>query len=151
MSDKAKVNIMLESEIDGETQQNALNGDWYRKGSSFFLRYDEQEDGSDVRTIVRWRDGELSVTRRGDVESRQTFVVGGRRSGEYVSRHAAFALETETRLLWVQFGDIAQAGPSEGLLLPGLPLLLEWHYRLLVDDEEVGDFKIRLRAEEDLG
>ncbi|NBD27043.1 DUF1934 domain-containing protein [Paenibacillus glycinis] len=151
MNDKAKVNIMLESNIDGELQQNRLGGEWYRKGSTFFLRYEETEEGSEVRTVVRWRDGELSVTRRGDVESQQTFVAGARRSGQYASRHASFALETETSFLWVQFGDLLKPDPSEDRLLPNLPLLLEWHYKLLVDDEQIGDFVIRLRAEADDG
>lgn len=150
MNDKAKVKITLESDIDGEVQENRLDGEWYRKGRSFFLRYAESEEGSEVRTVVRWRDGELSLTRRGAVESRQTFVAGVRRSGEYESRHASFALETETSLLWVQFGDMtAEEGPSEEQLLPCLPMFLEWRYRLLVDDEQIGDFIIRLRAEEE--
>ncbi|MBM7567654.1 DUF1934 domain-containing protein [Paenibacillus sacheonensis] len=148
MNDKAKVRITLESDIDGEAQLNHIDGEWYRKGNAFFLKYAETEDGSEVRTIVRWRDGELSVTRRGAVESEQTFMAGVRRGGKYESKHASFGLETETSLLWVQFGDLSKAGPSEDKLLPTLPLLLEWHYKLLVGDDEIGSFVIRLRAEE---
>ncbi|QHW31986.1 DUF1934 domain-containing protein [Paenibacillus rhizovicinus] len=148
MNDKANVRITLESDIDGEEQHNLIDGEWYRKGSTFFLRYAESEDGSEVRTIVRWREGELSVTRRGAVESQQTFAAGVRYNGQYESRHASFPLETETSLLWVQFGDLSKAGPSEEVLRPNLPLLLEWHYNLLVGGEQIGSFKIRLRAEE---
>ena len=150
MNDKAKVKITLESNIDGEVEKNAFSGEWYRKGSTVYLKYEElEEGGSEVRTLVRLRDGELSVTRRGDVESQQTFVAGARRSGQYASRHASFALETETSFLWVQFGDLLKPDPSEDRLLPNLPLLLEWHYKLLVDDEQIGGFVIRLRAEAD--
>ncbi|MBO7748701.1 DUF1934 domain-containing protein [Paenibacillus sp. MWE-103] len=147
MNDKAAVIITLESVIDGEKQVSVMDGEWYRKGGTFFLRYEETEAESAVRTVVRWRDGELSVTRRGDVESQQTFAAGVRRSGEYASRHASFALETETSLLWAQFGGLMDADPDGERLLPNLPLLLEWHYKLLVDGGQIGDFVIRLRAE----
>ncbi|WP_219834896.1 DUF1934 domain-containing protein [Paenibacillus sp. R14(2021)] len=149
MNDKAKVKITLESNIDGEVEKNVFSGEWYRKGSTVYLKYEElEEGGSEVRTLVRWRDGELSVTRRGDVESQQIFAAGVRRGGQYASQHASFYLETETSLLWAQFGDMAKAEPIEEPLLPHLPMLLEWHYRLLVDDEPTGEFVIRLRAEE---
>ncbi|QHT58870.1 DUF1934 domain-containing protein [Paenibacillus lycopersici] len=148
MNDKAHVSIALESEIDGEEQRTAVEGEWYRKGGAFFLKYAETEGGSEVRTIVRWRDGELSITRRGAVESEQLFTTGVRRSGRYESRHAAFSLETDTSLLQVRFGDGLNVGPGEERREPELPLLLEWHYGLLVGGEPIGNFKIRLRAEE---
>ncbi|SFT26455.1 DUF1934 domain-containing protein [Paenibacillus sp. BC26] len=151
MTDRANVTISLRSDIDGEVEQNTFNGEWFRKGSSVFVRYEEASEGegdSVVRTIIRYRDGELSVTRRGDVESLQTFVAGTKRTGHYESAHAAFHLETETKLLWVQFGDLTKTGPSDGQLKPDLPMLIEWHYTLLVNDEPTGEFRLRLQAEE---
>ena len=100
---------------------------------------------------MRWRDGEL--TSPGGATSRnrsKRSSAGARRSGQYASRHASLgALETETSFLWVQFGDLLKPDPSEDRLLPNLPLLLEWPYKLLVDDEQIGGFVIRLRAEAD--
>ncbi|WP_308637271.1 DUF1934 domain-containing protein [Paenibacillus silvisoli] len=149
MTDRANVTISLRSDIDGEVEENVFAGEWFRKGETVFIRYEETGEGGDtVRTMVRWRDGELSVTRRGDVESEQKFSAGAIHGGHYRSAHASFRLETETRLLIVQFGDLAKAGPSEEQLRPELPMLLIWHYRLIVNDEPTGEFIIRLQAEE---
>ncbi|RAP73476.1 DUF1934 domain-containing protein [Paenibacillus montanisoli] len=149
MTDRAIVTISLRSDIDGEVEENVFQGEWFRKGGTVFILYQEDgEGGGSVRTMIRWRDGELSVTRRGDVESQQKFSAGARHTGHYESEHASFHLETDTRLLIVQFGDLAKAGPSEEQLRPELPMLLIWHYRLLVNDEPTGEFIIRLQAEE---
>ncbi|REE57407.1 uncharacterized beta-barrel protein YwiB (DUF1934 family) [Paenibacillus taihuensis] len=175
MTDRAKVTITLESDVDGEREQNTFSGEWFRKGSTMFIRYEETVQGpsgenAEVRTMIRWRDGELSLSRNGAVESQQIFVAGVRRTGHYASMHANFHMETETKLLWMQFGDFSEAlqgqeqeqeqqqqqqsqpaiDPSDRLV-PSLPMLLEWHYTLLVNDEPTGEFMIRLRAEEETG
>lgn len=161
MTDRAKVTITLESDVDGEREQNTFSGEWFRKGGTMFIRYEEivqgpTGKGAEVRTMIRWRDGELSVSRNGAVESQQIFVAGVRRTGHYASMHTNFHMETETKLLWMQFGDFAerqqesQAALEAGdELVPALPMLLEWHYTLLVNDEPTGEFMIRLRAEEE--
>jgi uncharacterized beta-barrel protein YwiB (DUF1934 family) len=150
MTDRVRVQVTLESEIDGEKQSNTFDGEWFRKERSIYVRYEEtDEGGSVVRTIVRWRDGELSVTRRGDVVSEQTFALGERRSGQYESPHARFRLETETKLLWAQFGGSTDADLSSAKqITPSLPMLLEWHYTLWVEEQQTDDFILRLRAEE---
>ncbi|WP_236339708.1 DUF1934 domain-containing protein [Paenibacillus plantiphilus] len=151
--DRAQVRITLESEIDGEKQIIEHSGEWFCKNRSIFIRYDETESYGKARAIVRWRDGELSVTRRGDVESEQIFVAGARRYGQYKSSLARFRLETDTTLLWMQCGDMLQSGDMTHSELAieepelTLPLLLEWHYTMWIEDELTGTFKIRLRAE----
>ncbi|BBH23170.1 hypothetical protein Back11_45150 [Paenibacillus baekrokdamisoli] len=149
MDDRIKVRVTLESEIDGEKQSNVFSGEWFRKDRSIYVRYEEtDEGGSKVRTIVRWRAGELSITRRGDVVSEQTFAPGERRSGQYESPHARFRLETETKLLWVQFGGQPEDDANEEQPKPSLPMLLEWHYTLWVEEQQTDDFILRLRAED---
>jgi uncharacterized beta-barrel protein YwiB (DUF1934 family) len=154
VTDKAKVRITLTSEVDGEKQEHRFIGEWYRKDRTVYMRYDEKDpESGEVRTMVRWREGELSVTRRGDVESDQTFVAGARRFGQYVSPQARFRLETDTSLLWMQCGDMTRSEPSasdEPLKLT-LPMMLEWRYTLWVESEKTGDFIVRLRAERDDG
>lgn len=161
--DRAQVRITLESEIDGEKQIIEHSGEWFCKNRSIFIRYDETESYGKARAIVRWRDGELSVTRRGDVESEQIFVAGARRYGQYKSSLARFRLETDTTLLWMQCGDMLQSGdgkqsevmmqsePSAEEPELTLPMLLEWHYTMWIEDELTGTFKIRLRAEKQRG
>ncbi|AZN39107.1 DUF1934 domain-containing protein [Paenibacillus albus] len=163
MKDRAKVTITLESDVDGERENNTFSGEWFRKGSTVFIRYEEMVEGAsgvsaEVRTMIRCRGGELSLTRHGAVESQQIFVAGVRRTGHYTSAHANFHMETETKLLWMQFGDFAGQQEQGSLstpeasdeLVPALPMLLEWHYTLLINDEPTGEFRIRLRAEEEV-
>ncbi|WP_274648506.1 DUF1934 domain-containing protein [Paenibacillus humicola] len=148
MADKAKVRIRLTSEVDGEKQEHTFGGEWYRKGRSVYLRYDERDEAdSEVRTTVRWREGELLVTRRGDVESEQTFVAGARRQGQYSSPHASFRLETDTSLLWMQCGDLMRTEAADEPLGLTLPMLIEWHYTLWIDSQQTGTFVIRLQAD----
>ncbi|WP_246027966.1 DUF1934 domain-containing protein [Paenibacillus xylaniclasticus] len=149
----AIVQLTLTSEIDGDRQEHQFRGEWFRKGRTVYVRYTENDDNAgEVRTVVRWREGELHVTRRGIVESEQTFVAGVRRTGKYISPFARFHMVTDTSLLWMQCGDWKQKGQqhepaSDDNLLPVLPMLLEWHYKMYVDEELTGQFKIKLKAE----
>ncbi|GGD95696.1 DUF1934 domain-containing protein [Paenibacillus nasutitermitis] len=152
MTGRAKVQITLTSELDGERQTHAFIGEWFRKDRTVYVRYEESDENGQVRTLVRWREGELSVKRHGDVESDQTFAAGMRRVGHYTSTHIRFQLETDTTLLWMQCGDMATGNPlgkpQEEPMAPSLPMLLEWHYRLWVDEQPTGMFIVRLHAEE---
>jgi uncharacterized beta-barrel protein YwiB (DUF1934 family) len=150
----AIVRLTLTSEIDGDRQEHQLRGEWFRKGRTVYVRYTENDDNAgEVRTVVRWRDGELHVSRRGIVESEQTFVAGVRRTGKYVSPFARFQMVTDTSLLWMQCGDwmqkdqVQQEGDPGDNPVPVLPMLLEWHYKMYVDEELTGQFKIKLKAE----
>ncbi|SEO84613.1 DUF1934 domain-containing protein [Paenibacillus sp. OV219] len=161
MTDRAKVTITLTSDVDGEREHNTFSGEWFRKGSTVFIRYEETVEGAsgasaEVRTMIRYRGGELSLSRHGAVESQQVFVAGVRRTGHYTSAHANFHMETETKLLWMQFGDFSgeqeqqTAAEAADQIVPTLPMLLEWHYTLVINDEPTGEFRIRLRAEEEV-
>jgi uncharacterized beta-barrel protein YwiB (DUF1934 family) len=148
------VRLTLTSEIEGEVQEHEFTGEWYRKGRAVYVRYTETDDSSgEVRTVIRWRDGQLHITRRGVVESEQNFVAGAQQAGQYKSPFARFKMVTDTSLLWMQCGDLVQRGEQQvetdgdGELLPTLPMLLEWHYHMYVDEELTGQFKIKLKAE----
>ena len=38
--------------------------------------------------------------------------------------------------------------PRQKQITPSLPMLLEWHYTLWVEEQQTDDFILRLRAEE---
>lgn len=157
MTDKANVRLTLTSEIEGEVQEHQFTGEWLRKGRAVYVRYTETDDSSgEVRTVIRWRDGQLHIARRGVVESEQNFIAGAKQAGEYKSPFARFKMVTDTSLLWMQCGDLVQRGDqqqpaADGELVPMLPMLLEWHYNMYVDEELTGQFKIKLKAEPDAG
>jgi len=144
--EKARVVITLQSKVDGEQQTKHYQGEWFRKGETIYLRYEEADEvHGQLRTLVRWRNGELQVTRRGAVESEQVFVAGTRRNGRYRSAHTRFIMETETKQLRIHNGSLVS--PSDGQK-PGQQLLLEleWGYTMWVNDEETGSFEVLLRA-----
>ena len=95
-----------------------------------------------MRTIVRWRDGELSVTRRGDVVLPQTFALGERRSGQYESPHARFfrLKSKKIKLLWAQFGGSTDADLSSAKQDNSVAAYVaEWHYTLWVEEQQTDD------------
>jgi len=148
--EKAQVAITLLSKVDGEQQTRHYQGEWFRKGETIYLRYEESDEiHGQLRTLVRWRDGELQVTRRGAVESEQFFVAGTRRSGRYRSPHTRFIMETETKQLRIQSSPLVSPSDEQKPGQDGqqrLLLELEWGYTMWVNDEETGSFEVLLRA-----
>ncbi|MFC4778978.1 DUF1934 domain-containing protein [Paenibacillus sp. GCM10023252] len=153
MADRSKVQITLESiQDDGEPQVSRYTGDWFRKELSMYVRYEEQveaEGGAaqSIRTVIRMREDELTLTRRGLVNSEQLFVPGVRMPGSYRSPYTAFQLHTVTRELryrtssngvLVQGADVAALEPS---------YIVEWKYDLIVNEELSGRFHIRLHIQ----
>lgn len=152
MGESKKVRIILESVQDGSPHIHSYKGEWFRKERSIFIRYSEPAAEGDpksgeVRTLVRYRPDELSIVRRGVIESEQLFAPGRRRRGHYRSQAASFPLETETLQLSLQAADSrADSDP-----LPSkLPFTLEWLYELYVDDQMSGRFHIRLHIQEEI-
>jgi uncharacterized beta-barrel protein YwiB (DUF1934 family) len=142
---KVPVRIQLESDSDGEKLSQQLTGEWYAKGRAVYLRYEESEDSRTVRTLLMWKDGQLRLTRKGDVESEQTFSAGGKFEGFYRAETVRFELETVTSLLRiVASGEEGEEGEPP---TPALPMLFEWHYELWTGGEKAGLFKVRLLAE----
>src|SRR3569832_1491996 len=103
LTDKASVRLVLSSDIEGEKQEHHFHGEWYRKGRTVYVRYSEMdEEAGEVRTLIRWRGGELHIARRGLVDSEQTFVAGVRRTGRYASPFVQFQMETDSEWRWMQ-------------------------------------------------
>ncbi|MDQ6420246.1 DUF1934 domain-containing protein [Paenibacillus sp. LHD-117] len=160
MEASGKITLTLESVQDGERQVEIYRGEWFRKAKAVYIRYAEggadsaaagtsrqQPSEGEVRTLIRYSPGELSLTRNGAVRMEQLFVAGQRRKGSYRSAMTAFGLETDTTKLSIQ-GD---EGVIDGQGLPAaLPFTLEWAYGLLVEEQLSGRFHIRLHIQEEL-
>lgn len=143
MSERMKVSLKLVSKTDGTANVQTYNGEWFRKEKSVYIRYEEppaqDEGGASVRNLIRYRPGELSLVRRGGVESEQLFAPNARRRGYYRSPYAQFELETATSRLSASGSD------ADGLPVP--PFAVEWKYKLWVGGQMTGKFEIRLYAE----
>ena len=137
---KLSVRITVYSVQDGqEAPAASYRGEYYPKGRSVYIRYEEKDElHGPVRTTIRWNGDEISLIRRGGVESEQTFAAGAAREGRYRSPHLAFRLSTETE-------EMTAAGGQD----EGLPLTLAWTYRLRVEDQLSGRFQLRLHIQED--
>ncbi|MOA06070.1 hypothetical protein D3C78_1256910 [compost metagenome] len=148
MKESGKVRIALESVQDGDTIVHSYEGEWFRKERSIYVRYSElavpgDPESGEVRTLVRYRPGELSIVRRGAIESEQLFMPGLRRDGYYRSPLTTFPLETEATQL-----ELHAAEEDAGDGLPSrLPFTLEWQYVLHVSDQMSGRFHIRLHIQ----
>jgi uncharacterized beta-barrel protein YwiB (DUF1934 family) len=154
MAESRKVRITLESVQDGSSHIHVYEGEWFRKERSIFIRYSEpavagEPAAGEVRTLVKYRQDELSITRRGVIESEQLFVPGLRRTGRYHSAMTSFSLETDTMQLSLHIpnGDgtteIAETLPTT------LPFTLEWEYEMHVGEQMSGRFHIRLHIQEE--
>ncbi|MCU6710693.1 DUF1934 domain-containing protein [Paenibacillus sp. J5C_2022] len=141
---KGKIRITLISEQDGTSHTFSYRGEWFLKERSVYVRYIESDENDEVRALIRYCEGELSLTRRGTVRSEQLFVKGERRSGHYRSPHASLELEADTTELRVH-----RQGDGEGLPIP--PFMLEWKYDLISGDIKLGRFHNRLYIEEEQG
>ncbi|WP_138756098.1 DUF1934 domain-containing protein [Paenibacillus sinopodophylli] len=154
MSDSRKVRMTLESVQDGSSHLHTYRGEWFRKEKSIFIRYSEpaalnEPDAGEVRTLLKYRLDELSIVRRGVIESEQLFVQGLRRTGRYHSSMTSFELETDTEMLSMQVPD-GKGGSEEAAVLPTeLPFTLEWKYELHVGEQTSGRFHIRLHIQEE--
>ncbi|CAM4521166.1 uncharacterized beta-barrel protein YwiB (DUF1934 family) [Paenibacillus endophyticus] len=152
MAENRKVRITLESIQDGSSHIHVYEGEWFRKERSIFIRYIEpavegDPNAGEVRTLVKYRQGELSITRRGVIESEQLFVPGLRRTGKYHSSMTSFTLETDTLQLSLKEPD--NSGKNDESLPDRLPFTLEWEYEMHVGQQKSGRFHIRLHIQED--
>ncbi|OMF29102.1 hypothetical protein BK133_18360 [Paenibacillus sp. FSL H8-0548] len=155
MNDSRKVRMTLESMQDGSSHIHTYEGEWFRKEKSIFIRYSEpavegDPKAGEVRTLLKYRQGELSIMRRGAIESEQLFVQGQKRIGRYQSSMTSFVLETETQLLSLQVPSDSGEKAEADLLPAQLPFTLEWEYELHVNDQMSGRFHIRLHIQGEL-
>ncbi|WP_341280452.1 DUF1934 domain-containing protein [Paenibacillus sp. FSL H8-0537] len=145
MSERMNVSIKLESRQDGAVQVGEHRGELFRKDRSLYIRYEETVEGEansePIRSLIRYRQGELLITRRGAVDSEQLFAIGGKRAGRYRSPFTSFQMETETGQLALQ----AEGAAAGELAEP--PFSIEWKYDLWIDEHLSGRFHIRLHIQ----
>lgn len=152
MNESRKVSITLESVLDGNSQTHSYEGEWFRKELSIFIRYSEypfegESEAGEVRTLVRYRPNEMSIVRRGAIQSEQLFMLGHRQPGSYRSPMTSFLLETETMKLTL---DATEENPEGIDELPSqLPFTIEWEYEMYVSDQMSGRFQMRLHIQEE--
>lgn len=135
MSDNTPVEIELTSSVDGEVVRHRYGGDLYRKGQAFYVRYIEQdESGGETRTLVKLSEQEIKITRRGQIESDQSFSLQERRRGYYQTVMGRLPLVTDTLSMDVRLGEDSCSAV--------------WSYSLHIADEPAGLFKLKIMIRE---
>lgn len=151
MTDRGNVIVELESRQDGELASHTYKGEWFRKEHSVYIRYIEEADSAEeIRTLIRYRSEELSITRRGLVHSEQLFAPGQIRTGTYRTPYISMQLQTHTDSLILKEAHESRITPSENDLPMQLPFSLEWSYELYTNEQPSGKFHIKLHLREDV-
>lgn len=144
MKDKQTIIATLESIQDNEKTTHQYEGELYLKEKSFYIRYTEQTEAGEVRHFLRYEPNQLTVSRKGSIQSEQLYRVGEVRSGYYdngVIRLELGALTHKLRIL-DKASKTIEALPTQ------FPFSLEWEYELIVEEQSTGRFAIRLYIQE---
>lgn len=98
------VDIQLHSSIrhpgqDQEIHELSLTGQLIEKKGTYYLKYEEQQNGQSVQTTVKMGTEDALIFRSGAVSMRLPFIVKGERAGNYGSGPASFSLLVKTTRL----------------------------------------------------
>ncbi|MBN3524428.1 DUF1934 domain-containing protein [Paenibacillus apiarius] len=151
-ANKRKVHIVIDSRQDDERVTQEVNGELYRKGEHFYVRYTEpvnHPDGkkdsdigasSPTQVMIKISKRQIKLTRRGQVESEQTFSHREQRGGYYRSEALRFPMTTYTSLM-----EWNEPWPFDGPLQFD-QLTLTWAYQLYIEEQCTGQFEIKLNV-----
>lgn len=138
MPDKRSVNVEFKSwQPDGSTQQSTLQGELHRLVTGWALTYKEpiDEAGNVTAMTLIVHDQELRLRRRGTVSLEQTYQMGYTLPGKMETPYGSQEVEALTSQLDI---DLSEHGG-----------VIEWKYELLMQDQVVGSFHIRLDIREE--
>ena len=98
------VRIRLHSSIqhpgqDKETHDLQATGRVIEKSNTLYLQYAEEQDGNEIKTLVKMGKEEALIMRSGAVTMRLPFAIGGERPGDYGSGPANMKLLVKTNQL----------------------------------------------------
>ncbi len=162
-ANKLMVRIVIDSRQDDERVTQEVTGELYRKGAHFYVRYiepinhpervnrrgdhpDGENDGasdmsasSPTQVMIKISKRQIKLTRRGQVESEQTFSYREKQGGYYRSQALRFPMTTYTSLM-----EWNNPWPFEGPLQFD-QLMLTWAYQLYIEEQCTGQFEIKLK------
>jgi uncharacterized beta-barrel protein YwiB (DUF1934 family) len=138
MPDKRAVAVSLRSQQqDGDSVRSELSGELYRMLAGWTLIYREPKDENGVETTntLFIHDNELRLRRRGTIFLEQAFRIGERLPGRMETPYGPHEVEAITTYLEI---DMKESGG-----------VIEWNYNLLMQDQVVGEFRLRLDIREE--
>ncbi|AJD92403.1 DUF1934 domain-containing protein [Jeotgalibacillus malaysiensis] len=102
MENATPVSIHLTTVItqpDGSKEKLTLEseGEWIQKNNIDYLKYEEEQNGGTVRTIVKMEEDSAVILRSGAVKMRLAFSRGNKMMSSYESEHGTLSLLTNTK------------------------------------------------------
>ncbi|WP_372633293.1 DUF1934 domain-containing protein [Cohnella sp.] len=138
MPDKRKVKVGFRSwQEDGSVRRSEMPGELFRLNTGWALTYVEEpdENGVQANNTLFIRENELQLRRRGSILFEQKFRQGQLETGKMETPYGLHGVQALTSLLDSEVSD------SGGRV--------EWSYDLLMQDQKVGSFRIRLDIREE--
>lgn len=95
------VDVQLHSSIQHpgqkkETHEIQVVGRYMEKNGSFYLQYEEEQDGQKIQTIIKLGNEEALIMRSGAIKMRLPLSVEGEKFGEYQNGPMTFKLQVKT-------------------------------------------------------
>ena len=138
MPDKRKVRVEFRSwQQDGSEQRSEMPGELFRLKTGWALTYAEEpdENGVEASNTLFIHENELQLRRRGAIFLEQRFRQGELAAGKMETPYGLHVVQALTSTL---ASKLSESGGS-----------VEWTYDLLMQDQKVGSFRIRLDIREE--
>lgn len=125
-----KAELKLTGRQQGESGEESITesrvaADYYERGGSSYILYEEtpEDFGDTIKTIIKYGDSTLEMTKRGAIRSRMIFEAGRTHRTDYVTPYGILPLEVATRRASFSRGEngieirLAYTLTSDGLFL----------------------------------
>lgn len=134
---KIKTTIHHQDDDKPEVYELIASGNYQKKASAAYLRYDEAMDVGTVNTTVKVTERDLLILRNGPVKMRMVFQPGQAVSGTYHSPHGLLEIITEADSLESFHNDQTNEG------------FINLQYNLTMQDTMAGTYQVEIKYKEE--
>jgi len=136
------VRIELKTEIkqnhDVDTFELTVFGQYYQKGETTYLIYDEVNENGTIHTVVKYHpENGAQILRKGALNMRLSYQKGKMMTGLYQTNVGNFHLGTDTKELNFLWNDTNKIGT------------LQINYNFYIESQEVGKYTLSFKFKEE--
>lgn len=133
---KISVKTTIRNGQDQETYELITFGEYIRKSSSSYLRYEEVTEEGSIQTTVKIAEREGSILRNGAVKMRLPFQKNKYLSGSYETPYGTLEMGTKTSRISHEFNESIRKGEIDLLYDLKMQGTHAGTYHLLISFEE---------------
>nr|WP_275411177.1 DUF1934 domain-containing protein [Bacillus sp. B15-48] len=100
------VKITVNTAVDGEVYELVTFGQYYQKGASKYLQYEESIPEGTIRTTVKLNNEEVLILRKGAVDMRLHLVLNKKTPGTYHTPLGLLMTEADTKQIEIAEGRV---------------------------------------------